>query len=241
MNAATVILFEPRDPLNIGSVVRACRNHDVTDLRVMRPRTLDPERVATTAPHSEAWIERHLTQRDTWGEAVDGLSLVIAFTARAREERTPRMRLSEAIDRIRALEQGARWGFVFGREDHGLPNDIVDRCDAFVTLETSAEYASLNLAQAVIVALHSAFVALGEPIPIVPTAREHPRAPAEQLERFMGQVELSLDAVGFFKGDQRDNVLRTVRRVMTRAELDTRELATLWGIFVEMERAAGVR
>ena len=57
------------------------------------------------------------------------------------------------------------------------------------------------------------------------------------MERLMLQVERSLEEIDFFKGDQHDNVLRTVRRVLMNADMDSQETATIWGIFTEIENA----
>jgi tRNA C32,U32 (ribose-2'-O)-methylase TrmJ len=58
------------------------------------------------------------------------------------------------------------------------------------------------------------------------------------MERFMVRAESALDGIGFFRGSQRENVLRTLRRVIRNAEVDTQELATLWGIFAQVDRLA---
>lgn len=225
-----VVLVEPQNPLNVGSVVRACRNCGITDLRVVRPVSMNLDRITITAPHSAEWVDAHVTEVETWAEACEGLHEVVAFTARGREERTPRERLDASIGRWSSQTDG-RVGLIFGREDHGLPNDIVDRCDAWVTLETHEGYTSLNLAQAVMIACHRVFVALGDAAPMRPAGRSFDKADRAKLERMMDTVEEALHAINFFNGDQRDNVLRTLQRVFVRAELDEQELATWWGVF----------
>ena len=140
------------------------------------------------------------------------------------------------VKEIAALGEGERASLVFGREDHGLQNDVVERCVAFVVLETSVEYRSLNLAQAVLLATHRVFTELGSAVPITPSKRGGELVAREKLERMMLDVESALDSIEFFKGSQRDNVLKTLQRVFVRAELDSRELGTFWGIFAEMNR-----
>lgn len=236
-----VVLWEPQDPLNIGSVIRVCRNCGIDDLRLVRPASFDLARMTITAPHSAAWIEQHVAVFDSFGDAIEGTTRAWALTARSREERTGRSRLDAALDTIAALPTTADVAFVFGREDSGLPNAIVERCGNYVTLETSAEYPSLNLAQAVLLVVHRHFVTRGNPVPLTEPARHYNPAPLEQIDRMMRQAEQSLDAIGFFKGSQRTNVINSIRRVFLRAELDTQELATLWGMFKEIERAATPR
>jgi tRNA/rRNA methyltransferase/tRNA (cytidine32/uridine32-2'-O)-methyltransferase len=230
-----VLLVEPQDPLNIGSVVRVCRNTGIGDLRLLAPAPHDPHRVTITAPNSAEWIGAHVRTFDTWEAAVHGCQRLYAFTARGREERQRRMRLPELIDEIAASD--ATYALVFGREDSGLPNEIVDRCDAFVTLETDAEYASYNLAQAVLLGCHAILVRTGDAVELKPPSREFPAATHDDVERLVERATVALEEAGFFKGTVGDNVVRTIRRVFVRASLDKQEMATFMGAFTEVVRA----
>lgn len=233
---ASIILWEPQDPINIGSVVRVCRNTGIDDLRLVRPAGWVPERVNISAPNSEAWIDAHVSHFETWEEAVSGMHELWALTARGRREGQTRHRLQDIGQDLGALAQsGQHVGFVFGREDHGLPNAVVDRCDGYITLETSPEYPSLNLAQAVLLVAHALLMNFGEPLHMEPVTRQLERATHDEVERMMGQAARALDSISFFKGDQRYNVLRTLREVFVRAQLDKRELNTFWGVFKEVE------
>lgn len=228
-----VLLWEPQDALNLGAVARACRNHDLTDIRALRAAERQPDRMAITAPRCEDFIREHLRFTDDWTQTVAGLHRVYALTARGREERQQRWRLDALLEALRA-EPDLRVGFLFGREDSGLPNAAVDACDGYVTLETGS-WSSLNLAQAVLLVVSRIFAHYGEAIAMPPPSRAFPPAPVEDVERMMVQVERALDLIGFFRGDQRENVLRTLRRVLQRSEPDTQELATLWGVFSRIE------
>lgn len=233
---ATIILWEAQDPINIGSVVRVCRNTGIDDLRLIRPAGWVPERVSISAPNSEAWLKQHVRIFETWEEAVSGVHELWALTARGRREGLTRHRLqSIARDLDGRASAGERVGFVFGREDHGLPNEVVDRCDGYITLETSPDYPSLNLAQAVLLVAHQLLMSFGEPLKMDAPPRRSERVTHDEVERMMAQAERALDAIDFFKGDQRYNVLRTIREVFVRAQLDKRELSTFWGVFKEVE------
>lgn len=231
-----ILLVEPQDPLNIGSVVRVCRNTGFRDLRLLSPAQHDPDRVTITAPNSAAWIASHLNTCTAWTDAVAGRQRLYAFTARGREERQRRMRLGDLVDELASSD--TTYALVFGREDHGLANEIVDRCDAFVTLETDIEYASYNLAQAVLLAAYAIMLRDGDHVAMKPPSREFAPATAADVERLVERATAALDAVGFFKGSQRDNVVRTVRRVFVRASLDNQEFSTFIGVFTEIVRAA---
>ena len=229
-----VILFEPQNPINIGSTIRACANAGITDLRIIRPRIWDLDQVLISAPRLVEFTEKTVRVVTTWEEAVDGLSRVYALTARSRSERHRRFRIHEAIDEIRE-KQPVGIGFVFGREDHGLPNKIIDRCSAYLSIET-ADHRSLNLAQAVMIVVYQCFLAFGEPVSLTPTNVQKNAASFDSLERMMSDAEKALDVISFFKGNQRENILRTLRRIFNKAELDTQELATFWGIWKSILR-----
>ncbi|TVQ99331.1 MAG: hypothetical protein EA398_12460 [Deltaproteobacteria bacterium] len=231
-----ILLHEPQDDLNIGAVARACRNHDLRDIRLLRPASNDPDRVAITAPRCEDFLRAHVRSFDRWTDAVEGIHRVYALTARGREERHRRHRLDDLIaDLLRRPD--LRVAFLFGREDSGLPNAALDACDGYVTLETGT-WSSLNLAQAVLLVVARIFAHEGRAVPMPPPTRDFPPARAEQIDRMMGDAERALDAIRFFRGDQRENVLRTLRRIVQRAEPDEQELATLWGLFARVRKFA---
>lgn len=232
-----VILWEPQNPLNLGSAVRACMLADVRDLRVVNPGFESMERVTITAPHGAEYLAQNVSVVDSWEAAAHGAGVCLAFTARGRSERQPRARLRDTVERL--CGESGEFAFVFGREDHGLPNAIVDRCHGYVTLESSESYRSFNLASAVMVALYALREHDGSAVALKPPQRAFDRAPAESVERMMGTAERALEAIEFFKGDQRDNVLRTIRRVLLRADMDAQELATVWAVFAEVEGFVG--
>lgn len=232
---AAVLLYEPQDPVNVGSIVRVCRNCDMKDLRVFRPRTWEPDRIQISAPRSVPWIEENLYLAPSWDDAVAGLNILVAVTGKSRSERNRRASLPDVLRHVFA-HPDARVGFVFGREDHGIPNDIADRCDWLVTLESDPDYPSFNLAQAALLVCHQIYSL--QPILVPPDLPPYPPAPHPDMERFMERAESALDGIGFFRGSQRENVLRTLRRVIRNAEVDTQELATLWGIFAQVDRLA---
>lgn len=232
MQRFSILLWEPQDPINMGSVIRVCRNTNLHDLRMVRPRIWDASTMTVTAPHSDAFIQGHVQQFQDFEQATQGLHRLYALTARGRRDRQQRYRMDEIVTLLQQPNQAdLHIGFVFGREDSGLPNDIVDRCDGYITLESSPLYSSMNLAQAVLLVAWSLFKSVGHADPLRPPQREWPLAEHAQMSRMMQDAESAMDSIGVFRGDQRENVLRTVRQVFHRAEMDTQELATFWGVF----------
>lgn len=239
-----VLLFEPQDPINIGSVIRACTNCGCDDLRLLRPRTAEERAVLISAPHGDRFYRSCLSVHEHWEPAAEGLHRVVAVSGRHHATRTPLLTLDALFDSIDKAPEH-RVGFLFGREDTGLPNQMVDRCDALVTLEAVEEHFSYNLAQAVLLVLHRAMLrwpqregaALRAALRAASLAKPRTSTSGSR-ERYMGEVERLLEQIGFFKGDQRENVLRTLRHLLRKADPDEQELATLWGILAEVERVA---
>jgi tRNA/rRNA methyltransferase/tRNA (cytidine32/uridine32-2'-O)-methyltransferase len=123
---------------------------------------------------------------------------------------------------------------LFGREDRGLPNEALDRAQVHVTIPTTG-YASLNLAQAVMVALYELHVTAGD----ATRARKPPRKDAPppevvELERFHADAEAALRAIDFFKTRYPEHVLRAVRSLTARADPNARELSLLRAMAIEV-------
>ena len=79
------------------------------------------------------------------------LNYVCATTARSRDLVKPVLTPETAVramhDRVRG---GEACGILFGRERAGLDNDQLSLADAIVTAPVNPDFASLNLAQAVL-------------------------------------------------------------------------------------------
>ncbi len=239
MNKFFVVLYEPLDDINIGSVVRAAQNFGVDDVRLVRPRVADPERISISAPNAAKAVAA-LKHFDDLGAALADATRVFGATARTRS----------AAGLVADPPQAARLGdeaegrvaLLFGREDHGLPNEALDLCDVQITIPTSPNYRSLNLAQAVLLVLWEMFRAteLDHAPAGAPVELRSDFTPADrgQLERMFGEAHRALDAVGFIKYGDGEHLMRSIRSVFSRARLDERELSIWFGVFKEIQNFA---
>jgi TrmH family RNA methyltransferase len=233
-----VVLVEPQDDINIGTTVRALKNFQILDLRLVRPRSADPERVRISAPKADDYIAE-IAYFETLDEALADCHFVIGTSARTRSDKTltsePRGGAARAIAEAR---QSRRVAYLFGREDSGLPNDAIDRCHLVVHIPTNPDYTSLNLGQAVLLNAWELFrIARDTPVeaPTLGSARgDFQPAPIEAIDRMLDQAERSLDTIEFFKTGSTRHIMRTLRHVFQRAALDTREVAIFHGIFSEI-------
>jgi tRNA/rRNA methyltransferase len=149
--APAIILVEPTGPLNIGSIARSMRNFGLSDLRLVNPKTdhLGPEsrRMAMRAAN----ILETATIHETTRSALQGLSSVVALTARPRSTDTKLFSPAELLTSIATQTIGpkAEVGFLFGTEESGLSNEDLSLAHFAARIGTSEDYPSLNLAHAV--------------------------------------------------------------------------------------------
>lgn len=231
-----VVLYEPQNPINIAATVRAMKNFGIKDLRLVRSVPYDPYRLEGIA-HDTHDIINAIVEVDDLDDAIADCTFVASYTAR---HRSAKWALTDARDGAARFVEQSREGNValmFGREDFGLPNEALDRSHLVVTIPTT-DHASLNLAQAVIVALYELHVAAGDATRELPPPRKDaPPAAKEMLERYFRETEATLERIQFFKTRYREHIMRTVRSLTLRAQPDAREITLLRAMVLEVIRA----
>lgn len=239
----SVVLVEPLNDINIGSVVRACKNFGVSSIRLVNPARANPAQILVSAPRAEDLIDR-IERYTSLDEALSDCTMALGMTARQRRNKRlylePRGAAADLIAIAReqaSLDEPRRVALVFGREDSGLSNEDLDRCNALVTIPTNPDYSSLNLAQAVLLMLWETFRAgTDAPIQRLPEhiaspQSDSPLASHEELERMTNHAERVLARVGFLKESSHKHMMSTIQEMFKRAGLDQREVAIWHGIF----------
>jgi TrmH family RNA methyltransferase len=214
-------------------------NFGVQDLRLVAPKEFDAWRIEGIAHRSAAVVER-IRVLDNLDAALADCVHVVGFTARQRTAKRNMRRPREAAAEALAHASDGPVALLFGREDLGLSNEALDRCHRIVTIPTDPAYPSLNLAHAVVIALYELCLARGEAErPFKPPRRRAAAATAEELERLFGDALRALTVIGFFRSHVEEQVLRTVRELAHRADLDAREARLLQAMAREVARRAG--
>ena len=122
----------------------------------------------------------------------------------------------------------------FGREDNGLPNDILDRVNAAVTIPTT-NHASLNLAQAALIGLYELHLAAAAATrALAPPRKDAPPPTNEQFEQFFSDAQASLTRIEFFKTRFPEHIMRTLRSLTFRAAPNARELSLMRAMAIEV-------
>ncbi len=236
-----VILVRPQLAVNIGMCARAMANFGLDDLRLVNPRegwprSDDYRKVAYSAAAGATALLDGARVFDSVGAAVADCHRVYASTARERGQAKAIMTPSVAMAGTSAAA-GEKHAILFGPERTGLDNDEVAIADAIVTFPSSPAYASLNLAQAVLLCGYEWFKAAhGDAAPpsTIPRATSPP-AQREMLLAFYDYLEARLDENGFFRpATKKPGMRRNLRNIFHRMELTQQDVRTLWGAVVRL-------
>lgn len=233
----TVVLVEPTDAVNIGGVIRAMANTGFLQLRLVRPVEFDPWHVVGVAHYTQHIISA-TSSFTSLREAVADMQFVLGLTGRHHRVERNALPFQSAVDRVAKLALNAQSvAIIFGREDRGLSNEMLDACHAVTTIPTNPAYPSLNLAQAALLVLYQLFQRSGgEAQAYRPPRRRAPLASSSLLEDLFSDLERALDAIEFLHRRSRVSALRSLRVALFRAGLDARQAALLRAIFIEVRK-----
>jgi TrmH family RNA methyltransferase len=231
---AVVVLDQTQDLVNIAGVVRAMKNMGLERLRLVQPAEYDRYRITGIAHRSEDVLDR-AEFFDSVAEAVADAVFVLGTTARPRTAGRNYGRPRELAPAVLERARDGVVALVFGREDRGLTNQDLDACHA-VAIVPTAEYSSLNLAQAFLIVAYELFLLTSEADAPLPRGRRA-TAPAtqENLEAMYAALEGGLEAIEFFKARKPESVMRTLRTILSQADMDQREARLIAGVGYEIQ------
>lgn len=234
-----VVLVETSHPGNIGAAARAMKTMRLTQLYLVNPVCDFPSAESTARASGADDILGHAVVCRDLEEALNGCSLVIGASARARNLEWPTITPRQCAERI-VTEQakGGSVAVIFGRERSGLSNKELEQCHYRMHIPANPEFSSLNLAAAVqIVAYEIHLASQPQEIPKLEENCEEFATPVE-IERFFKHLEETLIDVEFL--DQRNprHLMRRLRRLFARTRLLTTEVNILRGILTAAQRQA---
>ena len=232
-----IVLVRPEHAGNVGAAARAMKNMGFADLRLVAPACghLTPDAL-TMAYGARDVLERarvHATLADAIAEA-----RWVAGFAMPRIGRPIPARLPEAGPGLGLRARTEAIALLFGSEISGLSNDDLAACQQLIAIPTHAAQPSLNLSQAVLLACYE--LSRG---PAPAGAPPRARATATELDGLHTHLADTLSATGFLRPPHDRHLLRDLRAMINRAELDPREVRILRGILRQArwarERAHG--
>ncbi len=236
-----IVLVGPQGGANIGATARAMKNFGISDLRLIAP-------VAHLSKESLDWavdagdiLDSARIYRDLAG-ALSDVSFSAAFTRRLGRTRRRHLMLADAAPTLAERAENGGTALVFGREDAGLTNDEVSRCDTVVEIPTSAEFPSINLAQSVILAVYE----ISKGLPTEPRVNDgrtikESFLPKEKINPVIEKLDAMLLSLGYenIPGHPlRAKVLDQFEKLFGRAGLTKRDAAMFDGL-IERIRSKG--
>ena len=232
LNGPAMILVEPQLGVNIGMAARAMGNFALCELRIVNPRDGWPNIAAQRAAAGADHVLDRAKLFKTLAEAVADLDLLFATTARAHDQAKPVVGPETAArEVVEHLSRGGRAGILFGRERWGLTNEEVACANRIVTFPVNPGFASLNLAQAVLLMGYEWFKRATEgELPFTMPERS-PRASQHQMQAFFENLVRELDRVEFLRPiEKRDTMLVNLRNIFSRMEPTKQDMHTLHGV-----------
>ncbi|MGB8398071.1 RNA methyltransferase, partial [Bradyrhizobium sp.] len=232
LTGPVVILVEPQLGENIGMAARAMGNFALTRLRIVNPRDGWPNVAAQRAAAGADHILDHAELFETVEQAVADLTLLYATPARAHDQATPVVAPEAAAREIVAhVADGGGAGILFGRERYGLQNEEVARANRIITFPVNPGFASLNLAQAVLLMGYEWFkLATEGSLPFAMPERSEP-ASQHQMQAFFDNLVRELDRVEFLRpAEKRETMLVNLRNIFARMDPTRQDMHTLHGV-----------
>jgi tRNA/rRNA methyltransferase len=230
--APNVVLVEPQLGENIGAVARAMANFGLARLRLVKPQQGWPNEKARVMAAGADRILDSAVLYDSLNEAIGDCTFVLATTARNHDQAKPVISAEAAASEMaKRVGMGENVAIVFGRERIGLENHEVALADGIVTLPVNPAFASLNLAQAVVIVAYEWFkFAIGGELPFSMPDKSPPAA-KQQLDAFFSDLKRELERVEFFRPEEKRGTMSVnLRNIFQRMAPTQQDIRTLHGV-----------
>ena len=241
-----IVLVRTFHPGNIGSVARAMKTMGLTDLALVKPWHFPSEEADKMALSAED-ILRNATVYDDIPSAIADCKIVIASTARIRDndrpEVSPETAAANLLSTARDNERQNKAALMLGPERMGLHNDDIQYATHRVTIPTSPNLQSLNIAaaaQTLCYEIYKQFVESGahNHKTLEPTKDKPQRELANRAdhERFYTHLESTIRATGFIRPGHGGPIMQRLRALFARAEPDKEEMNILRAILASIDK-----
>jgi len=225
LDNVSIVLHRTRHPENIGAAARAIRNMGIGQLVVVDPQNYDLTKICRMATHAASDVVEQMEVCDTLDEALADFNFVVGTTARLGGHRKVVSSPSKLGQKLFPISDKNRIAILFGPEDRGLTNVDIRFCDMLVNIPT-ADFSSLNLAQAVMIMCYELFsFSCGQPAEFAPRL-----ANRYELEAMYEQLKDALIRVSFINPDNPDYFMNNLRHFFSRMQLRAKDVRIVRGI-----------
>ena len=236
-----MVLVNTTHPGNIGGAARAIKNMGLTELYLVQPREYPAPRAVWRAAGARD-ILANAKVVESLDEAIEGCGLVVGTSARERRIPWPLINPRECGEKIWSEAASHDVALLFGREDRGLTNSELQKCNFHVHIPSNPDYSSLNLATAVqVLAYEVRMASLQNDKGVLPTMDEwdQPLATADELELFHNHLAETMATLKFYDPDNPKQLLTRMRRLFNRTRMDKMEVSMLRGLLTAASRKKG--
>ncbi|EGV05631.1 RNA methyltransferase, TrmH family, group 1 [Haemophilus pittmaniae HK 85] len=224
-----IVLVETSHSGNIGSAARAMKTMGLNELYLVSPKCIDEQSIALAAGADDIVINAHVV--DNLELAIADSTLVVGTSARLRHLQNTLLDPRQCAEK--SLEHQGKVAIVFGRERIGLTNDELLRCHYHLNIPANPDYSSLNLAMAVQLVCYELRMRGLELQSIRPISTiEHAHPTVQEMEYFFSRTEDLYKRIGFV---QNQAVIRKIRRLYQRVNIEKNELNILLGMLKAVE------
>jgi tRNA/rRNA methyltransferase len=221
----TIVLHQPRHPENIGSVARAMCNMGFSRLVVIDPPNYDRNKILKLATHAASDLVDKTSIFTDLKDALSHFNYVVGATARLGGQRQVVNTPSKLAQKLVPISIENRIAILFGPEDRGLSNEDIRNCHGLVNIPT-AEFSSLNLAQAVMIICYEIFTAGLEK-----NMESAPRlANRHELDGMYDQLKDILVRISYINPENPDYWINKLRQFFSRLQLRAKEVSIIRGI-----------
>lgn len=227
LHSAAIILVRPRYPENIGAAARIAHNFGIPKIILVSDETPERERMLKMATHKAAHLIETMEVFTDTRDAVAPFNFLVGTTAR-----TGRMRLKvepprAVMTEVASLLHSHSVGLMFGPENTGLTNDDLDFCQFASTIPT-ADFSSLNLAQAVAIHCYELHMAAAHIKQWDPSLSEY--ANSYELQGMYDHIEQLLMEISFLKDQKHAYWMRSIKQFLGRVQVKKKEASLIRGV-----------
>lgn len=229
LSGSGLILVRPKYPENIGASARIACNFGIEQLTVVAEEMPDKERMLKMSTHKAAHLIHNLRLVDNTRAAAEPYHFIVGTTARQGRHRILEKAPQAVMSELAPLAVDHRIALMFGPESSGLTNEDLDSCQFTSTVPT-ADFSSLNLAQAVAIHCYELSMAVGRLDEPANKDGESQYANSYDLEGMYEHIEQALTKITFIRHTNKTYWMRNIRQFLSRTRIKKKEASLIRGV-----------
>lgn len=223
MPEVRIVLVGSKFEGNVGAVARSMANFDISELYLVDPCAIGDE-AYRRAKHGSEILDRAVITENI-EEAISDCFLIVGTSGITTKGDSNYTRIPVPLREFAQQTSGyeEKIALIFGREDIGLFQEELNKCDILVNIPTSETYPILNISHAATLVMYEMFQSNAVP-------RRPEPAERKEKELMFSFFEELMDAVDYPE-NRRENTSVMFRRMMGRSIPSKYEYNTIMGIF----------